>query len=162
MYLSSDEVCDVLYREPSLVLSNIQVTDPEQYNQSVKTTYAEFELLNKYIESDTNIEEFDSTNQNNWFMPGEYKTLDITQWVLEQCENEAELQRCAEELLLFQDRNLFGLLCYCKYLVDTMRKNNVVMGVGRGSRVASFVLYKIGIHRINSLFYSLPIEEFLK
>jgi DNA polymerase III alpha subunit len=43
-----------------------------------------------------------------------------------------------------------------------MRKNNILWGVGRGSSVASFVLYLIGIHRINSLFYNLPIEEFLK
>jgi len=53
-------------------------------------------------------------------------------------------------------------LKYLKYLVDTLRANNIVWGVGRGSSVASFVLYLIGIHRINSLYYDLPITEFLK
>jgi DNA polymerase III alpha subunit len=57
---------------------------------------------------------------------------------------------------------MFVLLQYLKYLVDTMRKNNVVWGVGRGSSVASFVLFIIGIHRINSLYYDLSIDEFLK
>jgi DNA polymerase III alpha subunit len=57
---------------------------------------------------------------------------------------------------------MFVLLQYLKYLVDTMRNNSVVWGVGRGSSVASFVLFLIGIHRINSLYYGLSIDEFLK
>jgi DNA polymerase III alpha subunit len=63
---------------------------------------------------------------------------------------------------MFQERDLFPLLQYLKYLVDTMRTNSIVWGVGRGSSVASFVLFLIGIHRVNSLFYGLEIEEFLK
>jgi DNA polymerase III alpha subunit len=57
---------------------------------------------------------------------------------------------------------MFILLKYLKYLVDTMRKNNVVWGVGRGSSVASFVLFLLEVHRINSLYYDLSIDEFLK
>jgi DNA polymerase III alpha subunit len=81
---------------------------------------------------------------------------------LAQCKTDAELQRAGEELLLYQERDMFILLKYLKYLVDTLRTNNIVWGVGRGSSVASFVLYLIGIHRINSLYYDLPITEFLK
>jgi DNA polymerase III alpha subunit len=95
-------------------------------------------------------------------MPDSYKNMDIAKWVLEQCKQQPELQRAGHELLLFQQKNLFPLLCYLKYLVDTMRTNNIVWGVGRGSSVASFVLYLIGVHKINSLYYDLPIEEFLK
>jgi DNA polymerase III alpha subunit len=57
---------------------------------------------------------------------------------------------------------MFVLLQYLKYLVDTMRSNNILWGVGRGSSVASFVLFLIGIHRINSLYWDLSIDEFLK
>ena len=57
---------------------------------------------------------------------------------------------------------MIDLLYYLKYLVDTMRKNNIVWGVGRGSSVASYVLYLIGIHRIDSIKYNLDINEFLK
>jgi DNA polymerase III alpha subunit len=53
-------------------------------------------------------------------------------------------------------------LRYLKYLVDTLRKNNVVWGVGRGSSVASYVLFLIGVHRIDSLYYDLNVDEFLK
>jgi DNA polymerase III alpha subunit len=95
-------------------------------------------------------------------MPEQYKQLDIAQFILEQCSNDEELQRAGMELLLFQERDMFDLLRYLKYLVDTMRENNVVWGVGRGSSVSSFVLYLIGIHKINSLYYDLDIEEFLK
>jgi DNA polymerase-3 subunit alpha len=95
-------------------------------------------------------------------MPDEYRSLDIAAWVLDQCSTDAELQRCGEELLLYQERDAFDLLRYMKYLVDTMRAQKVLWGVGRGSSVASFVLYKIGVHRINSMYYDLDPREFLK
>jgi DNA polymerase III alpha subunit len=46
--------------------------------------------------------------------------------------------------------------------VETMRVNNIVWGVGRGSSVASYVLYLIGVHKIDSMYYDLDIEEFLR
>jgi DNA polymerase III alpha subunit len=119
-------------------------------------------ILKKYQDSNCSIEEYDATLQHDWFMPSEYYSMDIAQWVLDQCKTDAELQRAGEELIMFQERNMFSLLKYMKYLVDTMRKNNIVWGVGRGSSVASFVLFLIGIHKINSLFYDLSIDEFLK
>jgi len=112
--------------------------------------------------SETPVPEFHAQQQANWHMPQEYKTLDIAQHVLELCNNEAELQRCGHELLLYQERDLFDLLKYLKYLVDTMKQNNVIWGVGRGSSVASYVLYKLGVHRIDSMFYDLQPEEFLR
>jgi DNA polymerase III alpha subunit len=95
-------------------------------------------------------------------MPDEYKNLDIAKHVLELCQNETELQRCGKELLLFQERNLFDLLRYLKYVVDVMKQNGIIWGVGRGSSVASFVLYRLEVHRINSIHYNLDIEEFLR
>jgi DNA polymerase III alpha subunit len=102
------------------------------------------------------------TLQKNWRMPVEYKDMDIAEYVLSLCKAEHELQRVGQELLLYQERDLFDLLRYLKYLVDTLRKNNVVWGVGRGSSVASYVLFLIGVHKIDSLYYNLDIEEFLK
>lgn len=116
----------------------------------------------KYATDDRTIEEFDSECANNWFMPEEYRNFDIAAYVLGLCNTDEELQRVGKELLLYQKRDMFVLLQYLKYLVDTMRANNIVWGVGRGSSVASFVLFLIGVHKINSLYYDLPIEEFLK
>jgi DNA polymerase III alpha subunit len=108
------------------------------------------------------VPEFHAQQQKNWHMPDEYKTLDIAAHVLSLCQSPAELQRCGQELLLFQERDLFDLLRYLKYLVDVMTVNNIIWGVGRGSSVASYVLYKLGVHRIDSLHYNLHIQEFLR
>ena len=48
------------------------------------------------------------------------------------------------------------------YFVDTIRANNVVWGVGRGSSVSSFCLFLIGVHKINPLLYNLDYREFLR
>jgi DNA polymerase III alpha subunit len=118
--------------------------------------------LIEYTLSDQSIEEFDAELTSEWFMPDEYKNIDIAKFLLDQCSHDAEIQRVGKELLLFQEREMFDLLKYLKYLVDTMRANNIVWGVGRGSSVSSFVLYLIGVHRINSLYYGLEVEEFIR
>ena len=108
------------------------------------------------------VDEYDMMNQRNWLMPEEYKQIDIAQHVIDLCKTDAEIQRAGQELLMFQERNLFNLLKYLKYLVDTMRDNNVIWGVGRGSSVASYVLYLLGVHRIDSMYYDLDPGEFLR
>jgi len=108
------------------------------------------------------VPEFHQKRQANWHMPDKYKQLDIAEHVLSTCETEAELQRCGEELLLYQERDLFDLLRYLKYLVDVMVEHRIIWGVGRGSSVASYVLYKLGVHRIDSLYYKLDVHEFLR
>jgi DNA polymerase III alpha subunit len=108
------------------------------------------------------VADFDEEMRSKWHMPKKYRELDIAKWLLEQCKHEEEYQRVGKELLLYQKRGQFLLLQYMKYLVDLMRENNIVWGVGRGSSVSSFVLFLIGIHRINSIYYGLDVEEFLK
>lgn len=112
--------------------------------------------------SDMAVPDWDHIQQQQWHMPDSYKTMDIAAHVLDLCDTDAELQRCGEELILYQERGLMDLLCYLRYLVDVMRENHVIWGVGRGSSVASFVLYKLGVHRINSLYYELDPKEFLR
>jgi hypothetical protein len=112
--------------------------------------------------AETSVPEFHAKQQQNWHMPEEYCQLDIAAHVLSLCHSEAELQRCGQELLLYQERDLFNLLRYMKYLVDVMIQNKVIWGVGRGSSVASYVLYKLGVHRIDSLYYNLDPQEFLR
>ena len=48
------------------------------------------------------------------------------------------------------------------YLIDLMRTNNIVWGVGRGSSVSSYILYLIGVHKVNSILYKLDINDFLR
>jgi len=161
-YTDSNELCNLLYRNPQLDISLFQVEDSIEYNRSVAELHAELDLLGSYHKIDMSIEEFDRVLQSNWRMPKEYKELDIAVYVLGLCREDHELQRVGEELLLYQERDLFNLLRYLKYLVDTLRKHNVVWGVGRGSSVASYVLFLLGVHKIDSLYYDLSIDEFLK
>ena len=161
-YTTSDELCDLLYKNPNLDISLFQIEDSIEYNRSVAELHAELDLLDSYHNIDMSVEEFDRVLQRNWRMPKEYKELDIAEYVLGLCKEEHELQRVGEELILYQERNLFDLLRYLKYLVDTLRKNNIVWGVGRGSSVASYVLFLIGVHKIDAIYYNLNIDEFLK
>ena len=161
-YTTSNELCDLLYKNPKLDISLFQVEDSIEYNRSVAELHAELDLLDNYHIISQTVEEFDRVLQSNWRMPQEYRELDIAEYILGLCKEEHELQRVGQELLLYQERNLFDLLRYLKYLVDTLRKNNVVWGVGRGSSVASYVLFLLGVHKIDSLYYNLGLDEFLK
>ena len=161
-YTDSNELCNLLYTNPELDLSLFLVEDPQEFNKSRADLHADVPNLFGYVTLADSVEEFDARFQKKWRMPDEYKELDIAEYVLGLCNTDHELQRVGQELLLFQERDAFDLLRYMKYLVDTLRKNNIVWGVGRGSSVASYVLFLIGVHKIDSLYYNLDIEEFLK
>jgi DNA polymerase III alpha subunit len=154
------ELCLLYLQDPNRNIKRALVENDIKFDDVLQLENAP-ELI-QYNKLDITVEQFDNQMQSNWLMPEQYKTMDIAQYVLNQCQGEAELQRAGKELLLFQERDMFVLLRYLKYLVDTMRENNIVWGVGRGSSVASFVLFLLGIHRINSLYYDLSIDEFLK
>ncbi len=154
------ELCLLYLQDPSRQINNAFVEEEINFNDILQLENTP--TLLKYEPLDISVEAFDDKNQSDWLMPEKYKNMDIAQFVLDQCANEAELQRAGQELLMFQEREMFMLLRYLKYLVDVMRENNIVWGVGRGSSVASFVLFLLGVHRINSLYYDLSIDEFLK
>lgn len=158
--LSESDLCDIYLSDPDKIISNALVTTDIQFDNNLSLN--NLPKFTKYFEETLSLEEFDSKSQDNWYMPDTYKVFDIAKFVLDCCKTDEELQRVGDELIKFQERNMFPLLRYCKYLVDTMRKHNVVWGVGRGSSVASYVLYLIGIHRIDSLHYDISIDEFLK
>ena len=158
---SENDLVELYLINPNLVFSRPIVSDSTiQFDENL--TIDTIPKIFQYVTTDISVEEFDAANQTNWYMPDEYKNFDIAKYVLDQCKTEEEMQRAGQELLLYQERDMFVLLRYLKYLVDTMRNNNIVWGVGRGSSVSSFVLFLIGVHKINSLYYQLDIGEFLK
>ena len=157
---SETELCNLFLEDRERKIKHAFVEQKIQFDDDLELRYVP--RLLEYMESDQSIEEFDKELQSNWHMPQEYKDLDIVVWILDQCKTDVERQRVGQELLLYVDRNLLPMLQYLLYLVHTMRANNIVWGVGRGSSVASYVLFLIGVHKIDSLFYDLPIEEFLR
>jgi DNA polymerase III alpha subunit len=121
-----------------------------------------FKFLEPY-ETHFEVSNYDSACQSNWNMPDEYKTMDIEAWIWSQCPPwDPEHTRVEEELAAYKERNMLDLLRWLKYFVDTCTENNIVWGVGRGSSVASYVLYTIGVHQINSIKYNLDWREFLR
>ena len=162
LIFSEADVCDLLMqgREPA-DLSGMIVDDSVNLVTVPDSIDPMPNLLQQRLHNCT-VPEFHKQQQNNWHMPAEYKDMDIASYVLGLCKSEAQLQRCGAELLLYQERDLFDLLKYLKYLVDVMKHNNIVWGVGRGSSVSSYVLYLLEVHRIDSMFYNLDIAEFLR
>jgi len=160
LIFNQNDLCGAYLRDPDLHIKNVIVNDQIHFDEILNLE----NVPNFIVSKDSNLStvEFDKQNQNKWYIPKEYMEMDIVKHILDQCKTEAELQRVGMELLKFQERNMMILLKYLKYLVDTMRKNNIVYGVGRGSSVASYVLFLLGVHRINSLYYDLSIDEFLK
>ncbi len=98
----------------------------------------------------------------NWFIPYEYKQFDVETFCIEQCQSKIELDRVKQELVLYKEHNMIPVLQCMKYIVDTLRKNNVLWGIGRGSSVASYCLFLLGVHKINSITYDIPLNEFFK
>jgi DNA polymerase III alpha subunit len=165
LVFSENDVCDLLMQGRTVdSLKNIVVDETVDIEQLAVFIDRPESLLTWSFpyNAETSVPEFHLTQQMSWHMPDNYKQLDIAAHVLGLCESEAELQRCGQELLLYQERDLFDLLRYLKYLVDVMTKNCVIWGVGRGSSVASYVLYKLDVHRIDSMYYNLDITEFLR
>ena len=162
---SYQDVLELLYTGNLETLSAI-VVDPNDKNfEDFNKAASQFgtNKLIPYAPINLTQEVFDRDLQSTWFMPEEYQNLDIEAWVREQTPPwDPESTRVEEELAAFRERNMIDLLCWMKYFVDTCRANNVVWGVGRGSSVPSYVLYLIGVHKINSLKYNLDWREFLR
>jgi DNA polymerase III alpha subunit len=158
--MSSWSVVEALLVDPNTDLSQAVFSESVEYNQAVRANYSEFELVEQFDNQDPM--QFHLARQQHWHMPAQYQNLDIAAHVLSLCTTDEQLSRVAEELVLFQDQNLFELLKYLKYLTDVIQENRIVCGVGRGSSVASYVLYLLGVHRIDSMRYGLDIKEFLR
>lgn len=121
-----------------------------------------FSKVKYQLESDLSLEDYQQSCRDAWQFPEQYQQLDVEDYISKLATTKEEKDRVNLELELFKTRGMLNVLCFMIYFVDTCRENKLVWGVGRGSSVASYVLYLIGVHKINSLKYNLDIREFLK
>ena len=152
MYVEEDDIIELmlLNRQAKILPRNVQSF---KLFESTCKTYG----INNPFELDR------STDDITWNMPEEYQTLDVKKYIESKYTlNNIQLARVNLELNEFEQRNLTDLLRFLVYFIDTVRNNNIVYGVGRGSSIASYVLYLLKVHRIDSLKYNLDIKEFLK
>lgn len=155
---SLDDLPDLLMSAPAGFFSDPIMEQPVVWPDELDLT-----PLPHRVNAETySVKEYDQQNHGTWWMPDEYRDIDIAELILNRCQDDAELQRAGHELLMYAERGMMPLLNYMHYLVETMKAHNIVWGVGRGSSTASFVLYLLEVHRINSLYYDLDITEFLK
>lgn len=150
------DIFNILYSNRLDLFQEITVLDSNEVAQLVSTSGIDIKITNSLTEEECN------QSHLEWFMPESYSSMDIEQWVRDQCICLEQLARVNEELEEFNNRGLIPLLKWLKFFVDTCRENNVLWGVGRGSSVSSFVLYLIGVHRIDSMKYNLDWKEFLR
>ena len=152
MYVEEDDIIELL-------LLNKQAKILPRNVQSFKT----FESTCKTYGIKNPFELDSSTEDITWNMPKEYQTLDIKKYISDNYTLTVEQwARVQLELSEFKQRNLTDLLRFLVYFIDTVRTNNIVYGVGRGSSIASYVLYLLKVHRVDSFKYNLDIKEFLK
>ena len=170
--MKKNKFSELIFDENDVIDLIMQGRDVSELRQMIVDTSVDFSKFPDTLDPvpdlqtqrfhNCSVPEFHKMQQSHWHMPDEYKQLDIAEYVLSLCETQAQLQRVGQELLLYQQHDLFDLLKYMKYLVDVMRENEIIWGVGRGSSVASYVLYLLGVHRIDSMYYDLDPEEFLR
>jgi DNA polymerase III alpha subunit len=101
-------------------------------------------------------------NHDLWRYDSVYDKINLREYFLEKCTDDAGRERVLYELDLFEKYNMTKLLRCMIWLVDFMEENNIFWGLGRGSSVASYCLFLLGLHLVDSVKYSLDVNEFLK
>lgn len=89
-------------------------------------------------------------------------TLELKAQKFSPAERAKRVSRTASEIALYQNLGLNNVLRTLIYIINTLQDKQIVWGVGRGSSVASYVLYLIGVHDVDSVAFELDIEDFLR
>jgi len=160
-----EDCMDLIYKGKLDTLFKVYVeknSETEQFNLSIKEI-GDGQMLKFYEPLDISLKDFDNLLQSEWFMPNSYKQFDIEKFLVTQCPDNPEAKtRVTEELNKFKELGHLNLLKFLHFLVTFMKENKIVWGVGRGSSVASYVLYLLGIHKIDSIQYRLDWQEFIR
>ena len=162
--LSSDGLKELLLQGKNI--SHLNVIHDEEIElyerfQADLLTEARTVFLDAPVE-DVDFDTFHQQRADEWIFPVEYQKIDVLTWLLDKCTTQQQRDRVNEEFILFEERDLIMLLRLFIFLVSYMRKKEFVWGVGRGSSVSSYILYLIGVHRVDSLKYGLDIKDYLK
>lgn len=110
----------------------------------------------------------------DWDVPKKYKELDIEAYLVEKLKAEvaefdfidAKIEeryyRLKMEYRIWKKRNLIDMLRTLIYIVNTFEEHKIIWGTGRGSSCASYILYLVGLHQVDSVEYELDIGEFFR
>lgn len=157
IYQATD-IFDLIYANKIDYLSEILIEKTASTQQLANSSELNLKLFEQL---DVDQAQFDAMCQSDWFMPDTYRNMDIEGFLQNLCPQQ-NYPRLVEELQEFRSRNMIDILRVLKYVVDTLHDKNVLWGVGRGSSVASYALFLIGVHKIDSVKYDLDWREFLR
>lgn len=160
--ITEDDMIEVLYRDEhidELVVEQGYWVD--RFNKNCEIFDLPFTIA-WTEESELTEEEFVARNLSDWSLPVEFEQLDIENYLLSKCKTQEQRDRVILELDEFKARDMMTILRWMAFFVATLRENQMIWGVGRGSSVASYVLYLLDVHKVDSLKYNLDIKEFLK
>lgn len=163
----ANAIMELLYRNTvptDILIYPTNDVDVELFN---KWSYKNFD--DKYIKLPERLKTPDE-RKNNWFYPSNYGEIDLNKYFLDLLEKESldiskkmlYIERVDREVKLYKEKNMENFLRFCIYFSDVMREKNFVVGIGRGSSCASYLLYLLRVHLVDSVKYSLDIKEFLK
>jgi len=156
------DLIELIYQGHAIDKLKVNDSRVEKYNSVVNELALDWPTIQKLTNIDIPVEDYDRALQSDWYMPDEYKNMNVVEHIQALAVTNEEQKRVDTELELYVKYGLLNVLKFLVYLIDTMRKNNIVWGVGRGSSVSSYVLYLLGVHKVNSIKYGLDITDFLK
>lgn len=154
--VDTDDIIDSMLHGNSI--DNVFLTDTKEKEKYYEVS-KHFNV--KYMNLDNKPKDLSQMSEK-WFIPTQYLNIDVVEYLVSKCKTNVEFQRVSDELVEFNKRDQLIILNLMIYIVDVMRENNIVWGIGRGSSVASFCLYLIGINKVNPLEYDIDYREFLK
>lgn len=157
-----EEVLDYIYENPDRV-DDINFQDLITENTASKASTLIADTFTK--------KDYDETIQQNFLLENnlslvyDFSTnayLQLKDRIFAMASTSEEAGRIEIEFREFEKRKMQKMLLMLNAMITQMRLNDIVWGVGRGSSVASYVLYLIGVHKIDSLKYNLDHREFFK
>ena len=160
--VNCSDLIELIYQ--GKVIDNLKVNDKriDLYNNVLSELNIAWPKLKKLTKLDIAVKDYDVALQSDWYMPQEFKDLNIVSHIKLLAKTDEEKKRVDTELELYVKYDLLNVLRFLVYLIKVMRENSIVWGVGRGSSVSSYILYLLGVHKVNSMKYNLDIREFLK
>ena len=157
-FLSGDAIANMLYKGKNIFAGNFYVD----------TSDGEMEKFNLYSDEKVKLapsERIDNIKRRDeWFMPDFYKTLNLNELfdIMSKELPDIYKERIKYELSLYQEKGYDNFLRYCVYLSTLVNQKKIVVGCGRGSSCASYLLFLLGLHMVDSVKYDIDVREFLK
>jgi hypothetical protein len=107
------DLYDLIYKGHIDLLDQIFVED----SQEIKKLLASASISPKQPAHYDSLDQFDQTNQRNWFIPEDYYP-NLVEMLYGMCTTKEQTDRVSEELEAFIEHGMLDLLFCLKYIVD--------------------------------------------